>query len=173
MRELVGVYLLDPLTKEFGKHNIGLNRDDGLTCFENISGSDSGKIKKKLFKTFKNNGLSITVECDLIVTSFLNMTFDLKSATLYQYRKSNNELRYMNKHSNHPPSIINQILLVISSRTPENYCDKIHFDKTGLDYNTVLKNSGFNEIITYIPSPSKRQTRKRQLFGSIPLTVIK
>ena len=43
----------------------------------------------------------------------------------------------------------------------------------GFDYNTVLKNSGFNENITYIPSPPKRQTRKRHLFGSIPLTVIK
>ena len=38
--ELVGLYLLDLLTKEFGKQNIGLYRDDGLSCFENISGPD-------------------------------------------------------------------------------------------------------------------------------------
>ena len=85
--ELVGLYLLDLLTKEFGKQNIGLYRDDGLSCFENISGPDSEKIKKKLFKIFKYNGLSITVECNLIVTDFLDVTFDLKSATYYPFRK--------------------------------------------------------------------------------------
>ena len=79
--ELVGLYLLDLLTKEFGKQNTGLYRDDGLSCFENISVPDSEKIKKKLFKIFKSNRLSITVECSLIVTDFLDVTFDLKSAT--------------------------------------------------------------------------------------------
>ena len=34
--ELVRLYLLDLLTKEFGKQNISLYRDDGLSCFENI-----------------------------------------------------------------------------------------------------------------------------------------
>ena len=76
--ELVVLYLLDLLTNEFGKQNIGLYRDDGLSCFENISGPDSEKIKKKLVKIFKCNGLSITVECNLIVTDFLDVTFDLK-----------------------------------------------------------------------------------------------
>ena len=38
--ELVGLCLLNLLTNEFGKHNIGLYRDDGLSCFQNISGPD-------------------------------------------------------------------------------------------------------------------------------------
>ena len=53
--ELVGLYLLDLLTNEFGKQNIDLYRDDGLSCFENISGPESEEIKKKLFKIFKCN----------------------------------------------------------------------------------------------------------------------
>ena len=118
--ELVGLYLLDLLTKEFGKQNIGLYRDDGLSCFENISGPDSERVKKNLFKIFKYNGLSITVECSLIVTDFLDVTFDLKSATYYPYRKPNNELLYINKHSNHPPSIINQIPSMISNQISQN-----------------------------------------------------
>ena len=166
--ELVGLYLLDLLTKEFGKQNIGLYRDDGLSCFENISGPDSEKIKKKLFKIFKCNGLSITVECNLIVTDFLDVTFDLKSATYYPYRKPNNELLYINKHSNHSPSIINQIPSMISNRISQNSCDKNHFDKAAPDYNIALKNSRFNENVTYIPSPFKRQTRKRQIIWFKP-----
>ena len=35
--ELVGLYLLNLLTNEFGKRNIGLYRDDGFSCFQNIS----------------------------------------------------------------------------------------------------------------------------------------
>ena len=75
--ELVGLYLLDLLTKEIGKQKIGLYREDGFSCFENISGPDSEKIKTKLFKIFKSNGLSIAVEFNLIVTNFLDVTFDL------------------------------------------------------------------------------------------------
>ena len=51
--ELVGLYLLNLLTNEFGKHNIGLYRDDGLSCFQNISGPDSEKIKRKCVKYSK------------------------------------------------------------------------------------------------------------------------
>ena len=156
--ELVGLYLLDLLTKEFGKQNIDLYRDDGLSCFESISGPDSEKIKKKLFKIFKSNGIYITVESNLTVTDFLDVTFDLKSATYYPYRKPNNELLHINIHSNHPPSIINQIPSIISNRIPENSSDRNHFDKAAPDYNIAPKNSEFNENVTYIPSPSKRQT---------------
>ena len=51
---------------------------------------------------------------------------------------------------------------MISNRIPENSSDKNHFDKAAHDYNIALKNSGFNEKVTYISSSSKRQTRKRQ-----------
>ena len=112
MRELVGLYLLDLLTKKLCKQNIGLYRDHGLSCFENISGPDPDKIKKKLFNIFKSNGLSITVECNLIRTDFLDVTFYLKSATYYPYRKQNNKLLHKNKHSNHPLIIFNQILVI-------------------------------------------------------------
>ena len=48
--ELVGLYLLNLLTDEFGKHNTGLHRDGSLSCFQNISNPDSEKIKKKCVK---------------------------------------------------------------------------------------------------------------------------
>ena len=75
--ELVGLYFLDLLTKKFGKQNIGLYRDDGFSWFENMSERDLYKITKKILKIFKSSGLSITVECNLIVTDFLDVTFDL------------------------------------------------------------------------------------------------
>ena len=46
--ELVRLYLLNLLTNEFGKYNLSLYRDDGLSCFQNISGPESVKIKMKM-----------------------------------------------------------------------------------------------------------------------------
>ena len=56
-----------------------------------MAGPDSEKIKKKLFKIL-SNGLSMAVECNLIVTDFLDVTFVLNSATYYLYRKPDDEL---------------------------------------------------------------------------------
>ena len=60
--EFVGLYILDIFSKQFGHDKIGLYRDDGLGCFQNLSGPESEKGIKKLSKIFKQNGLSITVE---------------------------------------------------------------------------------------------------------------
>ena len=49
-----------------------------------MPGADSEKIRKKLFKIFKSIGSSLTVECNkcnMIVTDFLDVSFDLKSGT--------------------------------------------------------------------------------------------
>ena len=57
---------------------------------------------------------------------------------------------------------------MISNRISQNSCDKNHFHKGAPDYNTALKNSGFNENVTYITSPSKCQTCKRQIIWFNP-----
>ena len=77
--ELVGLYVLDILTKRFSHNKIGSHRDDGLVCFQNLSGPESEKVKKKLCNIFKERRLSITVECNLQITDFLDVTFDLRT----------------------------------------------------------------------------------------------
>ena len=59
--ELVGLYFLSILRKEFGDNKIGLHGDDELSCFQNFSGPESIKIKKKNFTIFKQHGLNITI----------------------------------------------------------------------------------------------------------------
>ena len=114
--ELVELYIPDILTKEFSHDMTDLYRDDELGCFQNVSGLKSKKAKKKLCKIFKQSGLSITVECNLQITDFLDVTFDLRTDKYYPYRKDNNQLLYINKQSNHPPSIIKQIPSMVSRR---------------------------------------------------------
>ena len=159
MCELVGLYLLNLLTNGFGKHNIGLYRDDG---------PDSEKRKKKMCKIFKKNRLNITVECNLAITDFLEVTSDLKSVTYYPYRNKNNKLLYIYKQSNHPPSIIKQIPSMINKRVSDISCDSDHFNKAAPDYNTALKNSGFNESIKYSRSQLTQRNRKRQIIWFNP-----
>ena len=166
--ELVGLYLLNLLTNEFGKNNIGLYRDHGLSCFQNISGLDSEKIKNKMCKIFTENGLNITVECNLVITDFLDVTFDLKSGTYYPYRKKNNKILYIHKQSNHQPSIMKQIPPMISKQASDISCDSDHFNKAVPDYNTALKKSGFNENIKYSPNQPKQRNRKRQIIWFNP-----
>ena len=110
----------------------------------------------------------ITAECNLAITDFLDVTFDLKSGTYYPYRKQNNEILYIHKQSNHPPSIIKQIPSMISKRISDISCDSDHFNKAAPDYNTALKKSGFNESIKYSPSQLKQRNRKRQIIWFNP-----
>ena len=119
-------------------------------------------------KILKENHLNIIVECNLAITDFLNVTFDLKSGTYYPYRKQNNEILYIHKQSNHPPSIIKQIPSMISKRVSDISCDSDHFNKAAPDYNTALKKSGFNENIKYSPSQLKQRNRKRQIIWFNP-----
>ena len=53
VRELVGLYYLNILKSEFGGKNIRLYRDNGLSCFENKSGPDVKKSKKRYVKFLK------------------------------------------------------------------------------------------------------------------------
>ena len=49
--EFVGLYIVDIPTKEFGHEKIGLYRDVGLGCFQNVSGPESEKVRKSHVKS--------------------------------------------------------------------------------------------------------------------------
>ena len=99
--ESVGLYTLDIHTKEFGHDKIGLWIYEGLGCFNPYS----EKVKKKLYKIFKESGLSINVKCNLQIMDLFDVTFDLRTDGYSPYRKDNNQLLYIDKQSNHPPTI--------------------------------------------------------------------
>ena len=49
--ELIGIFLLNLLGRQYDPKNIGLYRDDGLSIFKNCSGPQMEKIKKRLQKS--------------------------------------------------------------------------------------------------------------------------
>ena len=109
-----------------------------------------------------------------MLTDFLHVNFDLKSAIYYPYKKPNNENErlYINKHSNHLLSIINQIPSMISNRISENSCDKITSTKQLLITTLFLKIVDLM-ITSHIfqVNPSIKLKRDK-LFGSIPHIVL-
>ena len=48
--EIVGLFMLDKLSKLFEKISVGIYRDDGLSIFKNYNGHQSDKVRKDLTK---------------------------------------------------------------------------------------------------------------------------
>ena len=103
--ELTGHYIFDVLSNELSKEKIGLYHDDGLSCFQNMTGPQAGKVKKKICEIFQSFGLKITIETNLQITDFLDVTFNLKNGKYYSFRKPTNDPLYINALSNHPKNI--------------------------------------------------------------------
>ena len=111
--ELVGTYMLNVLSKKYNKNDFGLYRDDGLAALKKKSGPQSEQVKKNIQKIFKDHGLDIIIQCNMKVVNYLDGTFNLSDGTYKPYTKPNNEIKYIHKNSNHPPSVIRQIPLSI------------------------------------------------------------
>ena len=90
--ELVGNYLLYELSKLYEKKDIELYRDDGLAVFKNKSGPKSGKIKKSIQAIFRENELKITIQCNLKIVDYLDVTFNLTDSSYCPFNKANNEI---------------------------------------------------------------------------------
>ena len=75
--ELVGLYILYISTTKCGKDLNGLYRDDGLACFENISGPRVDRIRKDFINIFRKEfQLNIVCETNLKIVNFLDVTLD-------------------------------------------------------------------------------------------------
>ena len=98
--ELVGIYLLNVLSKEFNKDCIGLYRDDGLAYFKNVTGRQGDLIRKKFHEIFKRYGLHQEIQCNLKIVNYLDVTFNLCDGSYKPYRKQDHETLYINSKSN-------------------------------------------------------------------------
>ena len=103
--ELVGLYLLSKLAPLIGTKNVGLYRDDGLAVIQQAIGPKMNRIRKDIIALFKSEGLSITIDTNMIETDFLHVSFNLEMEKFSPYRKPNNTPLYIDSESNHPPSI--------------------------------------------------------------------
>ena len=166
--ENIGLFLLHSLSKRFGKDNYGLYRDDGLAVLTSCSGPQADKARKDLIKIFKDNGLNITVETNLLATDFLDVHFNLQNGIYKPFRKPNDTPLYVNAGSNHPPNIIKQLPLMIGRRISDISSNKAEFDKASREYNDALSKSGYKEKIIYQETPKQKKNRSRNILWFNP-----
>ena len=160
--ELVGIFALAHITRQFKKGDVGLYRDNGLAVLRGMSGSAAERTKKDVTKCFNDLGLHITIQPNLKIVDFLDLTFNLNNGKYYPYQKPNNKPLYINQSSNHPPSILNQLPAAISRRLTDISYDAEVFKEAVPLYNDALKASGFTESIEYISSRKKQRIRSKR-----------
>ena len=155
--KLVGLLILDTLSKKTGNTNIGFYRDDGLALLKNASGPEADRFKKTKSAHFKQYGISIAINTNLKTVNFLDVSLNLTKGTYCPYRKPNNNPLYVHAKSNHPPSIIKHLPQSINRRICDLSCNEDVFNKAKPTYEDALKSSGYNTHLSYFkpatPSP--------------------
>ena len=94
--------------------------------------------------------------------NFLDITFDLQSNVYKPYRKANDKPTYINKSSNHPRSILKQLIKSIEKRLSETSSSKDIFDKSLKLYQDASKDSSFSNDLRYAENSNNTNDNKRK-----------
>ena len=166
--ELVGTFLLDKICEKYEKNNIGLYRDDGLSVFKNKSGTQLERIRKNLQKTFKDFGLEIVAESNLKIVNYLDVTLNLNNGSFKPYHKPDDIIQYINKESNHPPSIIEHLAASIEKRLSNNSSNEKIFKEAAIYYEGTLNKAGYiNNLVYHTPAQVTRKTKTKVASGTL------
>ena len=158
--ELVGLYLLSKLQPLLGDNRVRLYRDDGLSYVRSESGRILDRKRKDIHKLFNEEGLSVTVEHNLTVTDFLDVTFDLSNGKYSPFRKPDSKPLYVHSKSNHPPSIIKELPNMINRRLSSLSYDEAVFNSSKAPYEEALRDSGYPSSLSYVAVNPNNRTKK-------------
>ena len=114
--ELVELYFPNKIKSLLGSYNVGLYRDDGLAIIQKANDPKVDRLRKAIISLFKDEGLSITIDTDLIETGFLDVSFNLNTGKYFPFKIQNNAPLYIHSKSNHPPSVIKQLPSMTNKR---------------------------------------------------------
>ena len=101
-----------------------------------------------MIKIFQTHAQNFEIKCNLKSVDYLDIIFDLNTGSYRTYRTPDNDTRYINAKSNHPP-ILNQIPAAISKRRSINSSNKKIFQKAAPYYNNILEDCGYEEKIQF------------------------
>ena len=130
--------LLNNLTNKFDKNSDHLYRDDGLSLFKNINDHHADKISKEFHQLFKENGLSLEIECNLKTIDYLDITLNLNTGTYNPYWKPNNETLYIYAKSNLSVNLFKQLPISIETRLSNLSSKSEIFHEASKHYQNVL-----------------------------------
>jgi hypothetical protein len=142
--------------------NQGLYRDDALIVCS-LRPRQTELKKKEICRIFKEKKLSVTIQANLKVANFLNVTLDLNSELYKPFMKSINAISYINKDSNHPPSIVRNIPAVVNMRLCSILSNEAVFNAAAPPYQEALAARGFAHTLRLEP-PTNPSNSKRNRF---------
>ena len=148
--DLVGLYILDMLTRIISPQQVGLYRDDGLLYIPNSNGPLSSSIQKRIIRAFKFLGFKIEISSNIKIANFLDVTLDLSNNSYKPFIKPNQNPSYINVNSNHPKNIIKQIPKAVNLRIGKLSANEKIFKESSKRYIEALKNSDFKEDFRYL-----------------------
>ncbi|XP_052826861.1 putative uncharacterized protein DDB_G0282133 [Octopus bimaculoides] len=155
--DLVGIYLLSYIQKEFPDLEGGLYRDDALFVIKNPSNRKLELIKKNLHKFFKRFGLAISIENEHTSINYLDANCNLATGLHEPYIKPNTNLKYINASSNHPLFLKRGLAHSISNRISCLSSSQAIFNKHKETYNIALHKAGFNHKIKFMESNNHKK----------------
>ena len=123
------------------------------------TGSESERKRKRLIKTFQDNGVSIASLTNITSANFLDITLNLTTESYKPYRKPNDQPLCIDKYSNHPRHIIETLPDTISERNTELSSTKKDFEEAVSFYIEAMKQAKHDYQIKY--TKENRQTNKR------------
>ena len=160
--ELIGLYILFRLTevkKIFNKQDIGLFRDDGLAVIQG-SGHVIDTKRKNAIKVFQEEGLKITCDVNIKKVCFLDVVFDLEANSYKPFHKINSKIQYVNKGSNHPLIVLNNIPLGINKRLSGISSNEKCFDDEREVFQSALSAAGYSHVLDF--NTGKKTGRLKQ-----------
>ena len=172
--QLVGVFLLNKLAAYVDKKSAGLYRDDGLAALRRVPGTSADRTRKRIISLFQSYGLKITIDINIRVTNFLDVTLNLETGTYKPYRKPGDTPLYLNHRSNHPSTIIENLPTAINTRLASISANEDIFTEAAPLYAAALARSGFNQPLVYNNDPiqdgqrSKRKRRRKVIWFNPP-----
>ena len=156
--------MLSTLQRLLDPKSVGLYRNDGLACERSQSGRRLDSLRKDIIEVFKSENLSITIEINLRITDFLDVTLDLSTGKYSPFRKPNTKPLYIHSKSNHPPTIIKELPNMINKRLSDLSSDVTEFGKA----KDALRPSDFTDSLVYTPTNNRQRQRNQKVIWFNP-----
>ena len=161
--ELVGLFLLFNIEQLIPQEDVGLYRDDGLAVVE-LPGPEIERLRKQIVQIFTNHGLKITTQVNITTTDFLDVLLDLRTGLHRPFRKTNSNLLYVHKDSNHSTHVKKELPSMIERRLSNLSSNKEIFMAESGAYNNALAAAGYSDKLQYNAQESRKtRTRSRKV----------
>ena len=118
-------------------------------------------MKKKLQRLFKEYDPEITVESNLKIVNYLDVTFNLKDGTFRPYHKPDDQIQYIHTESNHLPNIIKHVTASTETHLSNLSSTEIIFKESTKQYENNLRQSGYNKKLTHKPTDTNHQKHSK------------